>query len=414
MKRIAVIGAGISGLSVANILNHKYNVTVFEQGSAPGGLIRCEHLSDGLFHTCGGHVFNTKFDNVEKWFWGFFNREKDFKKATRNSIICHDNKTIVRYPIENHIYQLPSVVQESAYRDLHALACNQKPDICSNFKEFLLAHFGKTLCDFYFNPYNAKIWRQDLSTIPLSWLGGKLPMPSPSEILDANQNHKEETSFVHSSFWYAKNNGSQFIADTLAKGLTIRYDIKASEIRMTTNGRIFINGDPFDGAFFCGNIKDLAQMIPSKIPSLLSDKIKQLQYHGTTTAFCTIDKNPYSWIYLPSDQYTCHRIICTGNFATSNNTTDLLTGTVEFSDFISDDDIQNQLSQTPFAPKFIKSHYSQYTYPVQTASTRSIIQAIKDLLRPYNIFLVGRFAEWEYFNMDAAINSALIATAEFC
>lgn len=47
--------------------------------------------------------------------------------------------------------------------------------------------------------------------------------------------------------------------------------------------------------------------------------VESLEYHGTTAVFCEIDKNPYSWIYQPSRQHESHRIICTGNFAESNN-----------------------------------------------------------------------------------------------
>lgn len=40
MKKIAIIGAGISGLSSAHFLKDHYDVTVFEKESTPGGLIR--------------------------------------------------------------------------------------------------------------------------------------------------------------------------------------------------------------------------------------------------------------------------------------------------------------------------------------------------------------------------------------
>ena len=75
MKKIAIIGAGISGMSAAHYLNDNYEVKVFEQESSPGGLIRCRRVNGSLFHTCGGHVFNSKRKDVLEWFWSLFNAD---------------------------------------------------------------------------------------------------------------------------------------------------------------------------------------------------------------------------------------------------------------------------------------------------------------------------------------------------
>ena len=58
MKKVAVIGAGISGVSVARMLNEKAEVTVFEKKDKPGGLIACDVVDGNLYHKVGGHVFN--------------------------------------------------------------------------------------------------------------------------------------------------------------------------------------------------------------------------------------------------------------------------------------------------------------------------------------------------------------------
>ena len=49
----------------------------------------------------------------------------------------------------------------------------------------------------------------------------------------------------------------------------------------------------------------------------------------------------------------------------------------------------------------------EYTYPVQDASSRALIRELKERLEPRGIYLLGRFAEWEYYNMDAAIGAAM-------
>ena len=71
---IAVIGAGMSGLAIANMLKDAGNdVIVFEKDSRPGGMMKCDIIKGCLFHRTGGHVFNTKREDVLEWFWKHFN-----------------------------------------------------------------------------------------------------------------------------------------------------------------------------------------------------------------------------------------------------------------------------------------------------------------------------------------------------
>lgn len=81
MERIAIIGGGISGLSIAHCLKNKYKTTIFEKESRPGGMIRCERVDGHLYHTVGGHVFNTKRQDVSDWFWDFFFKRKRIYKS---------------------------------------------------------------------------------------------------------------------------------------------------------------------------------------------------------------------------------------------------------------------------------------------------------------------------------------------
>ena len=85
MHKIAIIGAGVSGLSAAHFLSDRYEVTVFEKEDRAGGLIKCRRVNGNLFHTCGGHVFNSKRQDVLDWLWSKFVREEEFSKTDRNS-----------------------------------------------------------------------------------------------------------------------------------------------------------------------------------------------------------------------------------------------------------------------------------------------------------------------------------------
>ena len=408
MGKIAIIGAGISGLSMAQLLKDRYEVKLFEKEGTPGGLIRCKRIDGNLFHICGGHVFNSKFQDVLDWFWKFFDRDNEFTLTDRNSVVFMKDGKHIPYPIENHVYMMDENIQMNFIKDLLQISKEgAKGEEASDLEDFLQHRFGMTLYNLYFKPYNMKVWRRSLSTVPLKWLKGKLPMPTVAEMIFNNFNHIEEKKFVHSRFYYEKKGGSQFIVDRFSEGLDIECNADIDQI--TKDGdKWVVNGQRFDKVVYCGNIKQLPTLLKDQDLKGYSEEIDKLESHGTTAVFCQIDKNPYSWIYQPSDLHESHRIICTGNFSATNNANpDLTTGTVEFTDYISKEDILDNLQRIPLHPKYIAHHYSKYTYPIQSSDTRTMVQNLKGELAKDDFYMTGRFADWEYYNMDAAIKASM-------
>ena len=155
MSKVAVVGAGVSGLTVARLLAAKPNneVIVYEAESMPGGLIRCQRVNGSLFHLCGGHVFNSKRQDVLDWFWQQFDKSSEFHAAERRSVVYMPDGLVVPYPIEDHMYYFPQTIQEQFERDLRDIESGQYP-APQNFEEFLRGRFGETLYRLYFEPYN--------------------------------------------------------------------------------------------------------------------------------------------------------------------------------------------------------------------------------------------------------------------
>lgn len=405
--RIAIIGAGVSGLTCAQMLRDKHQVRVFEKEATPGGLIRCRRVGGSLFHTCGGHIFNSKRQEVLDWFWSKFDREEEFTKADRNSVVFMPNGAEIPYPIENHAYLMDAETQKAIVADLIKMAKEEgyEPE---NFEDFLKHRFGETLYRLYFKPYNEKVWRRDLRQVSLSWLEGKLPMPTVAEIIYNNMNHVKEKAFVHATFWYEKRGGSQLIADRLAEGIDVTYNAPVETLAYdAASGQWTVGGETFDRVIYCGNIKEMVRRVKGVDVSGFTEQVEALAYHGTTSVFCEIEANPYSWIYLPSTDYQSHRIICTGNFSPTNNAEGKMTATVEFADAISVEEIERNLAKMPLKPRMLDYQYNPCTYPIQDAKTRRLIQALKQHLAPSGLYFTGRFADWEYYNMDVAMGAAM-------
>lgn len=406
LRKAAVIGAGISGMVTAHSLKDRYQVTLYEKEDRPGGLIRCREVQSSLFHTCGGHVFNSRRQDVMDWFWRIFDRDRSFVRAARNASIMMPDGTTVGYPVEDHLYQLPEAVQRASIRDFAAMMQREGRIPAAHFAGFLEQTFGKTLYELYFRPYNEKIWRCPLTEVPLDWLAGKLPMPSPEEVFLHNFTHQEEKTFVHASFWYPRQGGSQFLADTLAEGLDIRYGADIEKV-MYHEGKWRIGNEVYEIVVYTGNVREIPALLDGVSVEGLDQELRALPYHGTTSVFCEIDPVPYTWIYLPDGAYDAHRIICTGNLSKLNNRPGVLTATVEFTDHLPLADILDQLKRIPLNPRYLDHCFTACSYPVQTAATRDLVREVKNRLHPRGFHLTGRFAEWEYYNMDVAAGAAM-------
>lgn len=59
MKKVAVIGAGLAGLTVAHHLQQQFAVTVFDKANRPGGRLACRQVDDFLFDH-GAQFFTVK------------------------------------------------------------------------------------------------------------------------------------------------------------------------------------------------------------------------------------------------------------------------------------------------------------------------------------------------------------------
>ncbi len=411
MKKATVIGSGISGLSIARMLNDKYEVLILEKSDKVGGLIKCDRINGNLFHRVGGHVFNSKDNVVLEWFWQHFDRNEEFLSATRNAKILM-NDTLIGYPLENYLYQLPEKDTRIIIDELIDLLKNEKNEKnYTNFKDFLIGSFGNYLYKLYFGPYNSKIWNTDISQVPLEWLDGKLPMPKIKEVIINNIVKKVESNMVHATFYYPKRDGSQFIVNRLSEGQNIKSSYDANEITYNDGMLSINNGDiNSDLIIYCGDVRKLQKIIKINDNQLNSsiEKVINLKSNGTSNILCETDSNDISWLYLPEDKFKAHRIIYTGNFSDTNNEgTNRKTCVVEFSGKQTQELMLEEIKQLPGNLKPLAFNYEPNSYIIQDKETRKDITALKENLKKYNIFLLGRFAEWEYYNMDKAIEAAM-------
>lgn len=384
---------------------------LLEKSVQPGGLVSCADIDGRLYHKVGGHVFNSKNQEVLNWFWKHFDREHEFVHAERNAKVLL-NGQLVGYPIENHLFELPIHTVKAVVNEWFGSGRSDSSD-GSDFQTFLVNRFGPTLYKLYFGPYNEKIWQTDLSEVSLEWLEGKLPMPDLKDALIQNILKKEESEMVHSSFYYPKQRGSQFIIDRLGEGLDIRTNYEVRKIQKSAAGWLINDELEANQVVYTGDIRRLDAMLHGVNEEVMEAcaAVTDLRSNGTSNVLCETDDSNLSWLYLPDPVTKAHRIIYTGNFSANNNAPNgRLTCTVEFSGKVSEAEMTEEVKKLPGNLNVLSSNYEPNSYVIQTHDTRARVDRVRQLLQPEGFFLLGRFAEWEYYNMDKCIERAMILT----
>jgi protoporphyrinogen oxidase len=280
-----------------------------------------------------------------------------------------------------------------------------------------LETFGSRLCELYFFPYNKKIWQSDLRDIALEWLEGKMPMPTVSEIVTSNITRQPEQKMVHSEFFYPEKGGSQFVVNRLAEGVQVRTNTRVKSAKVSREGKWIINDDKcdtFDAVISTADIRTTAAVFPDYRNLANKLKLESLRTRGIRNAFCQCDSVDLSWLYLPEEEFYSNRIIYTGAFSPNNNKLRRMTCVVEFNSTASEKQVESDIQRLPGNLKLVAENRIDSAYVVQDLDTRERICRIKKAAESKRLILLGRFAEWEYYNIDKAIEAAMTAASSPC
>jgi UDP-galactopyranose mutase len=80
---------------------------------------------------------------------------------------------------------------------------------------------------------------------------------------------------------------------------------------------------------------------------------------------------------------------------------------VEFSGQFSYEFMCSEVTKLPGNLKPLAWNYEPNSYIVHDQKSKELISEARAILKAQNVHLLGRFAEWEYYNMDKAIEAGM-------
>jgi protoporphyrinogen oxidase len=426
----AILGGGLSGLTLARLLYERgEDVIVLEAEPQIGGLCRSRTEQGFTFDTGGSHIIFSKDTEV----LSFMRRmiQENEQRNDRNTKIFFKGK-YVKYPFENGLYELP---EEDRFSCIHGfirtLIAVEKGEVSppENFREWIYYTFGQGIAECYMVPYNEKIWKFPTERMSLHWVDGRIPRPPVEDIIKSAIGIETEGYTHQAVFSYPLLGGIEMLVKAIAEPVLpfIRTGFRVTSLRKDKlKWRISDGSDSLTADRVICTIP-VQHLLPclDDVPEQVRAASRALTYNSLICVNIGIRGvvPAISWMYIPdSIPGRTNRLSFPSNFscrtAPDGCSAILAEITHQPGDEIScipDNELIGEVlhmleSMKICAPEqvvFTSVERQKFAYVVYDLGYQKNIAIIRNFCRTRDIPLVGRFAQFEYLNMDGCIRSVM-------
>jgi protoporphyrinogen oxidase len=330
-KRAAILGAGLTGLTAAYVLQrNNVPAQVFEADSVLGGASRTVRY-DGFRFDLGGHRFYTKNQRVLDLVHELLGDELITVK--RISRIYLDGK-FVDYPLNFFkalaglgAFRSLAVAGSYAVQKMRGLAGEAEE---RTFEQWVVSRFGRRLYEIYFKPYSEKVWGTPCSELGADFAAQRIKgMSFRAAMRSMLLPKKDEPATLTSRFIYPRL-GFGRIPEQMAAALPAgALHLNSPVVRVEHDGRRITaaiccpfdvaQGGPehgrtgrsegtetrFEAASFINTfpINEFVHCLSPAPPPAVLQAADGLRYRDMVIAFLTLDREQVThdhWIYFSS------------------------------------------------------------------------------------------------------------------
>lgn len=403
-EKIAILGAGISGLSTAWLLKKRgVDFQLFEASDQVGGLARSFEWH-GVKCDIAPHRLFTNDHTTLQTLLGLvpMNAHKRKSKIFMGNRVIQDPinpiELVMKFPVKTSF----NLVWGYLFR----------PNLPENsFESMALNNFGRGLYDFFFQPYTRKLFGVSPREISAAWGRQKLRSSGLTDVLKRNS----KTFFK--GFYYPNQGGYQAISNAfyhdVGDSVTLNAQVTGLEQINNKICKVKYKVDGREKNFECDRV---ISTIPSTVlGGMLGHEVK-LRFKPVQIVYLNINKPrvmPYHWIYFGDGDVVINRLAEFKNFSddhsAKNNTVLCAEVTVDTNKPV--DKVLEALEKYKLVDRSdvldsltvpIKCGYPVYEKGYE-AVRENAIKFFDDFV---NLHLVGRNAEFRHIDIDEDFASA--------
>lgn len=433
-RQDVILGGGLAGMTAAHALQQAGESwwQLYERESRLGGLARSVEV-DGYLFDYGPHILFTIDPEIEALVRDLLG--ENFHAQERRAFIYHHFcRLYTRFPFQAHLFGLPVPLVRECLVGLIGAAQQQargefQP---ANYEEWMRGFFGDGIADRLMIPYARKLWTIEPKEMEFSWIGRRVPTPDFERIIAGALTDDVAQVGATASFWYPRSGGIEPLPRALGQRLdaaNVHLDSTVVRIEMPAKRLVFAGGEvvPFDRLVLSLPLSGFPELF-SGLPPAVEAACRGLRYQGIYCINLGIGRPDISdrhWVYFYEDLFPFHRLSFPATFSPDTVPPGKSSIATEVA-FSRERPLDRDTAVARTVAALREAEILRPDDPIELVHTEAIEPAyiiydldhrrnvgiIRAWLREHGIWNVGRFGEWQYFNMDHSMRSGKTAAEE--
>lgn len=415
---LAILGAGLSGLSTSFHLGHE-GAVIFEAKDHYGGHVHSEQ-THGITWDDGPHISFTSNRYIKELFADLVDGEYEelFIKA-----VNYYQGHWIDHPAQTSLWQVPEPLRSRCLQSFLDTAAKQQ-EAPRNYEEWLHHAMGPVFADTFPAAYTRKYWTCEPRDLDVDWIGLRVLRPEAEDVVAGAKGPLPNSMYYVNtrSARYPSKGGFWSYTHKLAQGADIRYGMRLESINFGARSLRFENGTEV-------TYDRLVSTIPTPLLIQSSedvpDEVREAASLLRSSHFARIDvsvlhpaRREELWYYVYDEDKLSVRISVEERFS-PHNVPEGKTGIqveVYGSDFrplpgdlatvkkrVLGELIEMGLVDDEVSVEAVEGRIVPTGQIIYDLKRREVLPVVNSFLDRQGVLRVGRYAEWKYLMSDTCV-----------
>lgn len=420
MAQIALIGAGLTGLTTAYYLEQAgySDYVLYERNAQPGGLCRSVR-HNGFTFDYTGHLLHTAHPLMQTLITQLL---PESMHAIKRQSAVYSQNTFTPYPYQTHLHGLPADTIIDCIKGFVERPHTQKKH---SLHDWLLTHFGAGFVHHFFKPYQEKMMGCTLDQQTDCWAQQFIPPTSLEAIVRGSLSAEcPQNEGYHAHFWYPRTGGIDQLIDALTNTIKHKPLLEHSVEHIDTRRKkIYFSSGHCHSYDILISTMPLNQLLASLIPSSenhwashAATRLHARSVINVNVELSGVVPQKMHWLYVPETVHLFYRIGFPSELSVhmapagcSSLALEIACNPEERAQFSNEKAIEQALALLHIPYSAYQAHVTlplECAYVRYDAWRRTSLARILQKLASLDIYSIGRYGAWKYASMhDSCIDS---------